>query len=81
MYESDRIYLSPQACKMALSGQNFRVKEISNRESSLVFTLALNFMELLLLADISMVYIEGEEFIDFQKLELACNDIREQYGD
>jgi hypothetical protein len=41
---------------MILNGENYRAKEVLNRESSVVFVLAVNFMELLLLADLSTIY-------------------------
>jgi hypothetical protein len=65
---------------MTQIGENFRVREVMTRESSVVFSLALNFMELLLLADFSMIYESEIGAINFSKLTNACEDIHEQYG-
>jgi hypothetical protein len=65
---------------MILNGENYRAKEVLNRESSVVFVLAVNFMELLLLADLSTIYYEHEDQMDLNQLMEASRDISERYG-
>ena len=65
---------------MILNGENYRAKEVLNRESSVVFVLAVNFMELLLLADLSTIYYEHEDQMDLNQLMEASRDISESYG-
>lgn len=69
-------HLSPEAYKLIINGEPYKAKEVLNRESSVVFILAINFMELLLLGDLSAIYAEQEELIDVQKLKEASQEVR-----
>lgn len=72
-------HLSPEAYKLIINGEPYKAKEVLNRESSVVFILAINFMELLLLGDLSAIYAE-QELIDVQKLKEASREVSELYG-
>lgn len=72
-------YLSPQAYIAGRQGQHYRMREINQRDSSIIFSIALNFLQLLLLADLSMLY-EQQSF-SFKRLHGALEEARDLYGE
>jgi hypothetical protein len=55
------------------------MREIGQRDSSIIFSMALNFLELLLLADLSMLY--EEECFSFKRLQGALEEVLHSYGE
>lgn len=76
---SNGTYLSPEAYLIGRQGENYRMREISQRDSSVIFSIALNFLELLLLADLSMLY--EEEAFSFKRLQGALEEVLDTYGE
>lgn len=72
-------YLSPEAHSVGRQGENYRMREIRQRDSSIIFSIALNFLELLLLADLSILY--EEEGFSFRRLQGALEDVLGAYGE
>lgn len=55
------------------------MREVSQRDSSIIFSIALNFLELLLLADLSMFY--EEEGFSYKRLQGALEEVLHAYGE